>query len=347
MSAREPSLRRYANVADFRCKAYGADAGCGVRIKKQGAANVPCPLTLFLHPRPRPENQASSQDQVQNQPRTTLIVEGGGFKSAFTTGILDAFQVTGYRPFNRYLGISGGSIALSYFLSGQYRFGLDSLLHLAGDANFTAYSRTFSEQGFMDLDIIAAVARELIVFDLLPAMRESLRHPVHFVATDEKTGAPAYLVPNRHNWLDAIIASSAIPFFTKGKHNFRGRAYIDGGCSDPLPAKWAYEQGARDVLVLRTWPREMRFTKSWADVAGSFYYRADPVLSDIVNQGHAIYNASADYLENPPDDLTVTQLAPEKLLATGTYLNSVDTIMKDYGHGLDVGLRYVVGVRGI
>ena len=256
-----------------------------------------------------------------------------------------AFHVTGFRPFNRYLGISGGSIAVSYFLGRQYRSGRDSLLHLAQDPNFTAYSRTFSEQGFMDLDILAAVAREKIVFNLLGAMKESLRHPVHFVATDEETGEPAYLVPNRRNWLDAIIASSSIPFFTKGKHNFRGRAYIDGGCSDPLPAKWAYEQGARDVLVLRTWPREMRFTKSWADVAGSFYYRSEPVLSDIVNRGHAIYNASADFLEDPPDDLTVTQLAPQKLLATGTYLNSVDTIMQDYGHGVDVGLRHVEAVR--
>lgn len=166
---------------------------------------------------------------------TTLIVEGGGFKSAFTTGIMDAFQMTGYRPFDRYIGISGGSIALSYYLSGQYRDGLESVLHLAQNAEFKAFSRTFSEQGFMDLDVIAAVAQETIVFDMLAAMKVSLRHPVHFVATDEITGKAAYLKPNRTNWLDAIIASSAIPFFTKGRHNFKGRAYIDGGAAIPFP----------------------------------------------------------------------------------------------------------------
>lgn len=278
---------------------------------------------------------------LKGNKQTTLIVEGGGFKSAFTTGILDAFQMTGYQPFNRYLGISGGSIAMSYFLSGQYRVGLEALLHLAQDSNFTAFSRTFSEQGFMDLDIIAAVASERIVFDLVEAMKTSLRYPVNFVATDELTGKPAYLKPNRHNWLDAIIASSAIPFFTKGRHNFEGKSYIDGGCSDPLPAQWAQKQGAYKVLVLRTWPKEMRFSRSWADVAGSYYYRSEPVLRDIVDRGHLIYNKQADFLENPPDDLTITQLAPKKLLASGTYLNSVETIMQDYGHGLDVGLRFV------
>lgn len=276
-----------------------------------------------------------------NAATTYLIVEGGGFKSAFTTGILDAFQMMNFHPFDGYIGISGGSIALSYFLSGQYRYGLESVLHLAQNPQFKAFSRTFSEQGFMDLDVIAAVAQDEIVFDLLTAMKVALKHPVRFVATNEQTGKPAYLKPERHNWLDAIIASSAIPFFTKGKHNFKGQAYIDGGCSDPLPARWAYQQGAREIIVLRTWPREMRFTKSWADVAGSYYYRADPILSEIVDRGHAIYNDCADFLDQPPTDLIVSQLAPEKLLATGTYLNSVDTIMQDYGHGLDIGLRFI------
>jgi predicted patatin/cPLA2 family phospholipase len=65
------------------------------------------------------------------------------------------------------------------------------------------------------------------------------------------------------------------------------------------------------------------------------------VLRGIVDQGHLIYNAQADFLENPPEDLNITQLAPQKLLATGTYINSPETIMQDYGHGLDTGLRFV------
>jgi predicted patatin/cPLA2 family phospholipase len=281
---------------------------------------------------------------VPDQLNTTLIVEGGGFKSAFTTGIMDAFQMMNYRPFNRYLGVSGGSITVSYFLSEQYRYGLESLLHLAKDENFTAFSRIFSDQGYMDIDIIGAVARESIVFDLLKAMKVALRYPVNFVATDELTGRPAYLKPNRANWMDAIIASSAIPFFTKGRHSFEENNYVDGGCSDPLPARWAYQQGARNILVLRTWPVDMRFEKTWTDVAGSDYFRADPILSAIVNNGHLIYNECADFLENPPDDLSVTQLAPKKLLATGTYLNSIDSIMKDYGLGLDTGLQYIASL---
>ena len=89
----------------------------------------------------------------------------------------------------------------------------------------------------------------------------------------------------------------------------------------------------------------MRFTRSWADLFGSYYYRADPVLRNIVDHGHAIYNQRADYLEAAHDDLVVHQVAPTRLLASGTYLNSVDTIYRDYGHGLDKGLRFVARMR--
>lgn len=275
----------------------------------------------------------------------TLVVEGGGFKCAFTAGILDAFHMTNYRPFDRYVAVSGGAVAVSYFLSRQYRSSIKSLLHLANHEEFATYARMFSSQGYMDLNILTAVAREKIVFDLLAAMKEVLRFPVHFVATDEVTGEAAYLEPGRHDWLDAIVASASLPFFTKGGHLFRERSYIDGGCSDPLPVRWAYEQGARDVLVIRTWPSAMRFTRSWAEVFGSYYFRDNPILKRIVDESHAIYNAGADFIDNPPDDLRIQQLAPEELLETGTYRYSPRGILNDYGQGLDTGLRYVHQMR--
>ena len=48
-----------------------------------------------------------------------LILEGGGFKTSFTGGVLDAFRSLSYDPFNAYVGVSGGSIAISYFLSNK------------------------------------------------------------------------------------------------------------------------------------------------------------------------------------------------------------------------------------
>ena len=49
--------------------------------------------------------------------KKTLIVQGGGFRTGFTAGILDAFMVLGYCPFDQIIGNSGGAISASYYLS--------------------------------------------------------------------------------------------------------------------------------------------------------------------------------------------------------------------------------------
>ncbi|GJM35008.1 MAG: patatin family protein [Saprospiraceae bacterium] len=276
---------------------------------------------------------------------TCLIVEGGGFKTGFTSGILDALMVSQFRPFNQYIGISGGAVALSYFLSKQYRFCLNAILLLAQDKNFTNYKRTLGEQGFMDIDFIAAVAEKEVRFDLNKALTESNQYPVNFIATNRKTGSPGYIVPTANTWIDALIASCALPFVTKGKHQLAGEEYFDGGWSDPLPVKWAYKQGAKKILVLRTWPAGIRSAQSWTDYFGSIYYSSEPQLKTVFEKCHQNYNEGVAFIENPPDDVTIEQIAPVKLLKSGTYSYSKKSIMGDYRYGLDCGVRYVEKVR--
>ena len=96
-----------------------------------------------------------------------LIVEGGGFKTGYTSGLLDAFIVSRFDPFTSCLGISGGAVALSYFLADQYRDSLHSLLHLAKDENFLNYRRTFGKEGYMDIDMLKVVAQEKVPFDII------------------------------------------------------------------------------------------------------------------------------------------------------------------------------------
>lgn len=274
---------------------------------------------------------------------TCLIVEGGGFKTGFTTGILDAFLVSQYRPFDRYIGISGGAVAVSYFLSRQYRYMLNSMLLLAQDKNFTNFKRTFGAEGYMDVDAFARVAEREVPFHLEKAVREISKTPTHFVATNRQQGTPAYLSPTKETWIDAIVASCALPFVTKGKHLLNGAEYFDGGWSDPLPVQWAYEQGATKILLLRTWPLGVRSVQSWMDYFGSLYYSSEPALKQCFEQCHQNYNASLEFIADPPAGLQIDQITPTKLLKSTTHSYTKQTIMRDYRYGLDKGLKYIVG----
>ncbi len=272
---------------------------------------------------------------------TCLIVEGGGFKTGFTTGILDAFLSSNYRPFQKYIGVSGGAIALSYFLSRQYRLCLSAIKLLSQDEHFTNFRRTLGAQGYMDIDYIAKVANEKVPFALEKALEYTNDSDINFVATRRESGQAEYLKPNMDNWIDAVIASSTLPFVTKGKHVIDGIEYFDGGWSDPLPVKRAYEQGAKEILILRTWPKGEKSSQSWTDYFGSIYYNDSPRLRDTFANCHKLYNESIDFIENPPSDLTIKEIAPKKLLKSGTYTYTNKTIMSDYRYGLDRGLIYV------
>jgi len=274
-----------------------------------------------------------------------LIVEGGGFKTGFTSGVLDALQVAGHTDFDMCLGVSGGSVTASYFLSKQYRQCVTAIKLLAKDTEFTQFTRTFGAEGYMDIDYLKKVAKKKVPLDLNTAMTTLKTTKVNFVATDLTTGKAVYLRPNKQNWLDILIASSTLPFATKGKHTIKGKEYFDGGWSDPLPAKWAYEQGAKRILVVRTAPKERKTTQSLADYFGSMFYNNNPHLRDAFANCHLRYNEAVEFLLNPPKDLVIEQIAPIKELKSTTYTYTNKTIMSDYRYGLDKGIYYLAEKR--
>jgi len=270
-----------------------------------------------------------------------LIIEGGGFKTAFTAGVVDAFISSNYDPFKTIIGISGGSVVMSYYLSKQYRFCINAIKRLAKDNQFANYKRAFSEKGYLDIDYLATVASKEVPFDLELAAKKAKKRNVVIVATDRKSGQAKYFSPTSKNWIQCVIASSTLPFATKGVHALEGKEYFDGGWSDPLPIKWAFKNGSRNILVIRTKPEGFRDKQSWADYFGSKYFKSTPKLSETFEQAFEKYNSALDIIAKPPKDLNVTQIAPKRFLNSGTYSYSKKTLMSDYRYGLDKGISHL------
>jgi len=270
-----------------------------------------------------------------------LIIEGGGFKTGFTSGVIDAFIVNDYNPFDVYIGISGGAVAMSYYLSKQYRFCLNAMKILAKDKEFTKFRRTLGEQGYMDIDTLYKVSGKHVPFNLEDAIRNSADRKVYFVATNKVSGQAEYLSPNKSDWIDKVVASCTLPFVTKGSHIVNGVDYFDGGWGDGLPVQWAYAQGATEIVVVRTYPKKKMISQSWSDYFASIYYKSSPSLQNVFAKAYEKYNQSLDFMREPPSGLLIKQIAPAKYLKSGTYAYSTKTIMRDYRYGTDVGLAYL------
>lgn len=277
--------------------------------------------------------------------KKTLIIQGGGFRTGFSTGVLDAFQSDDYSDFDLYIGVSGGAIAMSYFLSEQTKKCFDAMCLLATDKKFISYSSLLSKKGMMNIDYLHEFSRDIIPLDVHQADFNSINKELAIVMTDKSSGKPHYYHPSKKTWIDAIIASCTLPFVTKGKHMLHGVDYFDGGWGDPLPAQWAYDSGARDITLIRTTPKDIKFTQSWPDYLASIYNRNFPLIKDIFEENHTRYNESIDFLNAPPKDLVIAQIAPESPLKAGTYSNSVSAITSDYIYGKQLGYEFLNSLK--
>ena len=273
--------------------------------------------------------------------KRALVIQGGGFRTGFTAGILDAFMAFNYNPFDSYVGVSGGAIATSYFLSNQHGACLSAMKYLAEDPEFVKFIRVMKDRGYMNIDQLRAVATKQVPFNLDKAMTAKQDKDVHFVATNRASGKPEYLRPLHEDWVESVIASSTLPFVTKGAHEVKGMDLMDGGWSDPLPVKWAVEQGATDLVVIRTSDLTKIATQSWPDYFGSIYFRAQKELSDCFANSHTYYNEALDFLDNPPAHVNIQQIWPEEPLKCSTYSYSVPSIKSDYRYGLHLGMKFI------
>lgn len=273
--------------------------------------------------------------------KRALIIQGGGFRTGFTAGVLDVFMEKNYLDFQVYGATSGGAIALSYFLARQAKSYFVSMCYMAQHPEFLSYYRMTSSTGIMDVDKLKEVAESIIPFDLDIAIKNSQNQNVGIVLTNIETGEAEHFHPNKGNWVDVVIASCTLPFVTKGRHELGGKPYMDGGWGDPLPVEWAVNQGATEVLVIRTLPPKLKLTQSWTDYFGAIYHRASEGLRKVFEESHLTYNNSIDFIENPPKGIKIEQIAPEIPLTAGTYSNNVNSITKDYFLGREMALAYL------
>lgn len=273
--------------------------------------------------------------------KKALVIQGGGFKTAFTAGVLDAFIVSNHNPFEIYAGVSGGANALSYFLAGRYKSCIKSIHVLLDDPRFINYKQLFTTGLFMNLDFFEEIASTLVPLDLDAIFNNHSDKKIGIVATNRNSGKPEYLAPTTENWVSCLIASCAVPFVTKAKHEINGFECMDGSWSDPIPVRWAVEQGATDITVIRTSFLDVKEKQSLPNYFGEKYFKKNPALAQIFSKMHLQYNDAIDFMLNPPEDVKIRQIAPSLKLKTGSYTNSKMALELDYRYGLEMGLDFL------
>lgn len=221
----------------------------------------------------------------QPAPRVPAIglALGGGFARGIAhIGVLKVLEEENI-PVRMIAGTSVGALIGACYCSGLT---LAEMEEVARNTRFTSFARwTLSRYGFASNDrMIAYLTRTLKCKTF-----EDLRIPLGVTATDFNTGEG--VVFHSGSVIDPVRASCAYPGMFLPVE-IRGRSYVDGMLSHPVPSRPIREMGAERVIAVH-------LKGTWA--AGS----APRHLFDVIGQSFAIAQDAMSSLWRSAADLVI------------------------------------------
>ncbi len=260
-----------------------------------------------------------------------LVLEGGGMRSLYTAGVLDALLDEKIMA-DYVIGVSAGACCGVSYVSGQRGRSLRINTVQVQDKRYLGLGNFLKTGSLFGMDFI---------FDEIPNRIDPFDYeafaasPCAFEAgvSDVETGLPAYFGKEDIQGHSIVLrASSAIPCFSP-MVRYKGRDYLDGGTSDPIPFRRALAQGCDRVVVVLT--RDRGFQKT--PEPGHFYYarkyRRYPGVVRMLERRHQVYNRSREELWELEKKGKALVLAPAAPLGIGRFEKRVDRLKAAYEVG--------------
>ncbi|MCP4137861.1 MAG: patatin family protein [bacterium] len=279
--------------------------------------------------------------------KKVLILEGGGMRGIFPTGVLQAFTDRGYFPWRTIIGSSAGALTGTVYASGQIHIARDSLFTTLLSGKFIHLSNVLKpDKHILDLDWMV----DTVIGGNEPLDFKKLKQscPVFISAahcSDNKPPETIFLSSKKDDVITALKASSAIPFLYRGFVNYRDYHLLDGGLLDPIPYKKALSLGYKeeDILIVTTRPKKYRKKEEsfWIKSLYERYYNETryQYLVESMENRYLSYNRILDELEGkyknidiiyPPNDFKVDRLTQDE-----------KKILEGFEHGVEAAKTFL------
>ena len=267
---------------------------------------------------------------------TGLVLEGGGMRGVFTSGVLDAFMK--YDLYFRYVvAVSAGACNGLSYMSRQPRRARISNIDMLAKYDYIGLRHLVTQGCIFDPKLLYdRFPNELIPFDYNTYFRnESL---FEMAVTNCNTGRVEYLsehAGNRQRLIDICRASSSLPYVSKIVE-VDGQPYLDGGIIDSIPVEHAVSMGHEYNVVIMT--RNRGFRNSSRDLKIPRYiYRNYPRLRVALSHRVAVYNAQLETVERMEDEGRISVIRPQRPMDVGRMEKDVGKLEALYEEGYRLG----------
>lgn len=271
---------------------------------------------------------------------TGLVLEGGGMRGVFTSGVLDAFMKHG-RYFPYIVAVSAGACNGMSYVSRQPRRARVSNIDFLARYQYIGLRHLVTQGCIFDRELLYdKFPNQLLPFDFDTYFKYAAGFEM--VTTNCLTGRPMYLseTTDQRRALDIVRASSSLPYVSKIVE-VDGIPMLDGGITDSIPVARAMAVGhSRNVVVLtrnKGWRDESRDRK-----VPKFIYKNYPRLRVALSRRHVIYNEQFQLIDDLEAAGQIECIRPQRPLEVGRIEKDIDKLERLYEEGFSLGEAFCV-----
>lgn len=120
------------------------------------------------------------------------------------------------------------------------------------------------------------------------------------------------------------------------------KRWVDGGLTNPIPVQAAYDRGFRHIVVIRTVPVDFKENHDrLISLAKMTKNNTLAHLAGMLVTHEENYRKTQAFLANPPDDLIIYEISPNKSLESKLLGSTKKQLDADYHHGKALGKLFL------
>lgn len=275
--------------------------------------------------------------------KPALVLEGGGQRTIFSAGVVDAFMEHRFAPFIQVLGVSGGAQVGATYAMDQMGLAKRIIEEVSTSDRFYRRLNWFRAAPVMDLDWYIDFIQADPAYRMDASKLDNTDMQLQLMATHADSFATKRFHHDDHDLGLLLKASSAIPYFYDHGVEIAGEHFVDGGLGHPIPAREVVEQGANYVVVIRVSPNDHEPEPIFSRRLHQFFKRtnANPRIGAMMDTHQANYQRDEQYIQQPPAGVTTVQIAPHRALTSTVLGSSEKALIEDYKLGYETGVLFV------
>lgn len=260
-----------------------------------------------------------------------LVLEGGGMRGAYTTGVLDFFMDNDIY-FKDCYGVSAGAGHACSYLSRQRGRAIKVNTDFLKDKRYCSLSSLRKTGNMFGAEFIYyTIPKELNLYDY--ETFKQTKTSFYATVTNLETGKPEYLkVEDMDKDMCKIVASASLPIISQIQE-IGGKKYLDGGIADSIPIKHSVKSGnSKNVVVLT---QHNGYRKKPASLMGviKHKYKKYPFFVEASKNRHIMYNNTLDFIEREEKNGSLITIRPSKPIEISRFEKDRDKLLQLHEDG--------------